>query len=633
MRRERLAARADLARGPRSGSQRGTLFGYAALLGILATGLALALPRAMETRPGYAGHDLDGAPIRTADAPPAALALSFGGGDRDGPSGAIRDPEPGPGQPSAQSAREPHTPTAPPTREARAAAPLSTPAGGREETPTVAPTPPTPWRGDVGSRGDAPAAQLAVTTPSEADGDVGPAGERPQPAPRPAREGSRPPDPAGEPTPTPSPTPAESRSTQVRKISTYTVASGDTVSRLAERFGISPRTIVAANGLANPESLSPGQELVMLPISGTLYTVAAGDTVLGLAERFGVIPEEIAAVNSLTEPYVIYPGQKLLIPEVPDAEREAPTAPEPQVASRLLEASSYEVADGDTPSGIASRFGVSLDNLLAANGLDPSQPLRVGQELSVPPAGAALHVVRSGDTVTGVAALYGASAVGVIRANGLADPYVLDVGRRLVVPGGTQPARVAPTPTPAPAPTATATPAPTPTRAPARPAAVPTPTPRPAPAVAPTPTQPRPQPTPPPTPRPAPAPSRSASGPQVVSTAMKYRGYRYAWGGTSPQTGFDCSGFVMYVLRQAGAPVPRDLWGQLNSGARVSRSALQPGDLVFFQNTYRPGLSHDGIYVGGGQFIHAASENTGVITSRLDNPYWSARYFAATRPY
>ena len=114
---------------------------------------------------------------------------------------------------------------------------------------------------------------------------------------------------------------------------------------------------------------------------------------------------------------------------------------------------------------------------------------------------------------------------------------------------------------------------------------------------------------------------------------MKYQGYRYVWGGTSPQSGFDCSGFVMYVLRQAGAPVPRDLWGQLNSGARVSRSALQPGDLVFFQNTYRPGLSHDGIYVGGGQFIHAASENTGVIISRLDNPYWNARYFAASRPY
>jgi cell wall-associated NlpC family hydrolase len=65
----------------------------------------------------------------------------------------------------------------------------------------------------------------------------------------------------------------------------------------------------------------------------------------------------------------------------------------------------------------------------------------------------------------------------------------------------------------------------------------------------------------------------------------------------------------------------------------VSRDALQPGDVVFFQNTYKPGLSHDGIYIGGGSFIHAASEYTGVIVSRLDNPYWSGRYVSAARPY
>jgi cell wall-associated NlpC family hydrolase len=114
---------------------------------------------------------------------------------------------------------------------------------------------------------------------------------------------------------------------------------------------------------------------------------------------------------------------------------------------------------------------------------------------------------------------------------------------------------------------------------------------------------------------------------------MQYRGYRYTWGGTSPQTGFDCSGFVWYVYRQAGVAISRDLWGQYNTGSRIGRDALQPGDVVFFQNTYRPGLSHDGIYIGGGQFIQAASENTGVIVSSLSEPYWAARYLGARRPY
>ena len=77
------------------------------------------------------------------------------------------------------------------------------------------------------------------------------------------------------------------------------------------------------------------------------------------------------------------------------------------------------------------------------------------------------------------------------------------------------------------------------------------------------------------------------------------------WGGTSPG-GFDCSGFVWYVFRKAGDPIPRDMWGQYQSGSRVSQANLQPGDVVFFAGTYEAGLSHDGIYIGGGRFIHAA---------------------------
>ena len=120
----------------------------------------------------------------------------------------------------------------------------------------------------------------------------------------------------------------------------------------------------------------------------------------------------------------------------------------------------------------------------------------------------------------------------------------------------------------------------------------------------------------------------SASG--VLSTAMRSLGARYLWGGASP-SGFDCSGFVWYVHKEIGRPVSRVLEGQLSGGPRISKDALQPGDTVFFANTYRPGLSHTGIYIGGGRFVHASDERTGVTISSLSDAYWGPRYIGATR--
>ncbi|WP_448576469.1 C40 family peptidase [Thermomicrobium sp.] len=128
----------------------------------------------------------------------------------------------------------------------------------------------------------------------------------------------------------------------------------------------------------------------------------------------------------------------------------------------------------------------------------------------------------------------------------------------------------------------------------------------------------------------APAPP-SAVGDAMVATAMQYLGRPYVWGGTTP-AGFDCSGFVYFVVNQVlGGGFPRSLEAQAVSGVSVEPNQLQPGDLVFFQNTYKWGLSHVGIYIGNGRFIHAENYGTGVTISELWGDYYGPRFYTARR--
>ena len=119
-----------------------------------------------------------------------------------------------------------------------------------------------------------------------------------------------------------------------------------------------------------------------------------------------------------------------------------------------------------------------------------------------------------------------------------------------------------------------------------------------------------------------------ASAAAIIATAKQYIGVPYVWGGSTP-SGFDCSGFVQYVFARHGITLPRTSRDQYSVGTWVSKSNLQPGDLVFY-NTSGSGVSHLGIYIGNGQFIHASSSK-GVMISEMSNSYWSARYYGARR--
>jgi cell wall-associated NlpC family hydrolase len=116
----------------------------------------------------------------------------------------------------------------------------------------------------------------------------------------------------------------------------------------------------------------------------------------------------------------------------------------------------------------------------------------------------------------------------------------------------------------------------------------------------------------PPSPIPAPAPSKYGG---VVGIAMQYLGIPYVYGGSTP-AGFDCSGFVMYVYAQVGVSLPHNAAAQYGYGTPVDRSQLQPGDLVFFN-----GLGHNGIYIGGGSFIHSPHTGDVVKISSLSGWY------------
>jgi cell wall-associated NlpC family hydrolase len=124
--------------------------------------------------------------------------------------------------------------------------------------------------------------------------------------------------------------------------------------------------------------------------------------------------------------------------------------------------------------------------------------------------------------------------------------------------------------------------------------------------------------------------AEQAPNEDLIREALRNRGTRYVWGGAS-RGGFDCSGFVCYLFKKMrGAQLPHSASGQSQLGKPVAREALQPGDLLFF-STYKPGISHVGIYIGQDRFIHAANSRQDVRIDTLGGGYYEHRFRWARR--
>ncbi|WP_299744228.1 LysM peptidoglycan-binding domain-containing protein [uncultured Rossellomorea sp.] len=388
--------------------------------------------------------------------------------------------------------------------------------------------------------------------------------------------------------------------------STHKVESGDSLWLIANKYDTSVANLknwnklqsemifpnqvlkVAASGAQSPQAPAPPKQNTG-QTSAKTYTIKSGDTLGQIAGKHSISLSDLMSWNGLNN-HLIYPGQVLKVSKT--GSQPAPSSPAPAPAPPKQDGSmtSYSVKSGDTLSHIGMKFGVTVAQLKSWNGLS-SDFLSIGQVLKVsksaapatpapsqpappkPDSSMTSYTVKSGDTLSHIGATFGVSVSELRSWNNLSSDF-LRIGQVLKVKGTAEAVKP--------------------------PAA------------------------------PAPSQSSSFSVDRLLSEATSHMGTPYVWGGSSAG-GFDCSGFIYYVFKEAGANGVK----RLSSEGYYSRSYYvntpQPGDLVFFENTYKKGISHLGIYIGNNEFIHAG--DNGVQVSSLSNSYWKSKFDGFKRFY
>lgn len=256
--------------------------------------------------------------------------------------------------------------------------------------------------------------------------------------------------PTTEPTAAPTPVPTE---TPEPKTIPYTVQLDDTVSTVAEKFGITSQQLREMNLLAS-DNLQVGQVLRVPNTPGVtsdglptptpapfLYTVKEGDTLFSIALQFDVSSNEIVAANTLVDPNNVFVGQELLIPGYQPGGSSSASAGSGTPANPDAPAV-HVVQAGEVLSVIAEKYGITLEELVAANRIANPNLVSPGTELVIPGLSAAeleaanqiIHIVQTGESLGSIAAQYGVTADAIIEANRITNPNLIGVGDRLIIP-------------------------------------------------------------------------------------------------------------------------------------------------------------------------------------------------------
>ncbi|WP_163582904.1 LysM peptidoglycan-binding domain-containing protein [Gracilibacillus saliphilus] len=334
------------------------------------------------------------------------------------------------------------------------------------------------------------------------------------------------------------------------------------------------------------------------------YKVKSGDSLWKIAQKYDTNVQSLIDINKLTSD-VIYPNQVLQTNKKSSSSNTSSSTKNKDNQSSQTEQSSstkkYTVKSGDTLSAIASKHNISLNDLMKWNDLDTtliypgnvfvvSEPSKSSsnsknnnnstsktkpKEQSV--GSATVYVVKSGDTLSHIGAKYSVTVANLKKWNNLSSDRIY-IGQKLNI-GEAKSSNSS---------------------------------------------------------------SQNSSSSdkstvdveynvdKLIEAATSLEGTGYAWGGATP-SGFDCSGYIYYVYKEAGMDIRR-----LSSSGYYDRSYYvdnpKVGDLVFFEGTYKSGISHMGIYLGDNKFIHAGS-STGVTITSLDNSYWKKHFSSFKRFY
>lgn len=220
----------------------------------------------------------------------------------------------------------------------------------------------------------------------------------------------------------------------------YTVATGDTIASIAEKFKLMPETVMGSNGIFDlNEDLAPGRVLTVLPVDGMYYVAGAGDTVESIARRFQVTPDVIQSYigNDLSQG--LQAGQPLVVPGGMMPQRESVIV--------------YKVRAGETLKEIAARFGIDVPTMINSNDIPDPDNLQIGSVLRVLPVEGMEYKVRRGDTINAIADRLGVTPQMILdySPNHLDLNSRLQIDQMIMVPGGSPPeettivaARVAP---------------------------------------------------------------------------------------------------------------------------------------------------------------------------------------------